>query len=71
MYVQHGPLSLNTSVCMQNLGVPQTALTVTPVVSSGVPKITLSLNNSLEGLPEGTESCYTHGYTSLHEKRTS
>lgn len=68
IYIHHGPLSLNTSVYMQSLGVPKTAFILTPIISSGVPKITLSLNNSLEELSESTESSYTHGYTLLNEK---
>lgn len=53
---------------MQSLGVPKIAFILTPIISSGVPKITLSLNNSLEELSESTESGYTHGYTLLNEK---
>ena len=66
----YGSLSLNTSVCMQSLGVPKATLSLTPVASSGVPQITLGLNNSVEGLSECTESCYPHGSALLPGKDT-
>ena len=43
---------------------------LTPITSLGVPKVTLRFDNSLEGLTELTESCYTHGYGLLQGKDT-
>lgn len=45
-------------------------LLVTSIVSLGVPKTTLSFNNSLEGLTEFTGSYCTHGYGLLQLKNT-
>lgn len=43
---------------------------MTPTVNLGIPKTTLSFENSLEGLIELTETCYTHGYDLLWPKDT-
>lgn len=44
------------------------ALLLIPVPSSGVPKATLRLHKSPEGLTELIESCSTHGYSLLQLK---
>lgn len=71
IYLKHYLLSRgNQTTKPEGVTLHKHILTSHTNAKSGFPKTTLSLDNSLEGLTEPTESYYTHGYSLLQKKNT-